>query len=74
MDQYTAIIKIVKQAPTPKPTKTALGAVKAAFKTKKYLVEIYQNGTSLLSCYAKDEAEAAAETKNMIARLKRRHQ
>ena len=72
MDQYTASVTIVKRIPTSK--KTALGAVKAAFNAKKYRVEIYQNGTSLLSFYAKDEAEAAAETKNMIARLKRRYQ
>lgn len=72
MDQYTATIGIVKQTTASK--KTALGAVQAAFKAKKYRVEVYQNGTSLLSFYAKDETEAAAETKNMIARLKRRYQ
>lgn len=81
MNKYTATITIdiAKQSQDPKPLKTALGAVKAAFKARKsrqilsYRVDIYQNGTSFLFFFAKDEAEAIAETKNMISRLKRRY-
>lgn len=56
-----------------KEAKTALLAVTHAFKAKKYRVEVFENETSLFTVYAKDEAEAKAEAKNMMARLKRRY-
>lgn len=69
---FTAQITTTKQE--AKATVTPLLAVKAAFKTKKYRVDIYENESSLMTLYAKDEEEAKAELKNMIARLKRRYQ
>ena len=69
---FTAQITIVKQE--AKATVTPLMAVKSAFKTKRYRVEIYENESSLMTFYAKDEEEAKAELKNMITRLKRRYQ
>jgi len=67
---FTAQITIRQEE---KEAKTALLAVTAAFKTKKYRVEVYENGTSLFTFYAIDEEEAKAEVKNMMARLKRRY-
>ena len=54
-------------------TNTALSAVKAAFQTMRYRVEVFENETSLFTFYAKDEEEAEAEVKRMMARLKRRY-
>ena len=67
------IAEITIRQEKEKETKTALAAVAAAFKTKKYRVEVYENGTSLFTVFAKDEEEAKAEVKNMMTRLKRRY-
>ncbi len=69
---FTAQITIAQQE--TKATVTPLMAVKAAFNTKKYRVEIYENESSLMTIHAKDEEEAKAILKNMITRLKRRYQ
>ena len=67
---FTAQITIKQEE---KETRTALMAVMSAFKTKKYRVEVSENGTPLFTFYAKDEEEAKVEVKNMMARLKRRY-